>query len=289
MDTFYKPTQEELQKDLEIFNKIKFGKTAPSPEDNRDFIACLTAAEEFPEEFLAPQTEIFDQGAVGSCVAHSCATAMAQGEENILQKHNEYSRGYIYGNRRPTDAQGEGMIIREALKQLNKCGDVLYQDFPYNKTYKTVKKLIEENQKALAEKALPHAIIDYFRCYNETQIKRTIMQNGGVIICVPVYSDFGRDLHKPKTDQFDGYHAMIIVGWTKDNKWVVQNSWGNYWGYNGKLLMDFDYPVSEYWGITVKTTTDDTPERKTIFDDVLNFFIDIALWWKNFFKRIFHK
>lgn len=212
-NTFKPVTDADLQQDKEIFKKIKFGNTKPSPEDARDFVASVSLKKvKLPKEFLTPKTEIVDQGYVGECVACSCATALAQGEELFTKAHNIYSRGYIYGNRKPTDAQGEGMIVRQALKQLHNCGDVFYQDFPYDKYYSIVKKLIEERKEELAAKALPNAILDFYRCYTIDQIKTTIMERGGVLICVPVYSDFARDLHKTTANDLEGYHAMIIVG-----------------------------------------------------------------------------
>lgn len=146
------------------------------------------------------------------------------------------------------------MILRQALKRLHKCGDVLYSDFPHNNEYPIVKALIDEQAEHLANLAAKHKILKYFRCQNDQEIKETILTSGSVIICVPIYTDFGRDLHVTHTDHRVGYHAMIIKGWTKDNKWIVQNSWGYFWGYAGKLLMDMDYPISECWGIVINTS-----------------------------------
>ena len=276
--------------DKQVFDKIVFDGVMPSPEDPRDFTPAMVVAEvrEFPEEYEAPATEILNQGSVGSCVAHSCATALAEGEEVNYKAHKEYSRGYIYGNRTDTDLQGEGMYMRQALKQLNKCGAVYYTDFPYNKKYPEVKKLIEKEKEALAKKAAPHKIINYYRCYTEEDIKAAVMDRGGCLICVPVYSDFARNLTKTKTNKLSGYHAMIIVGWTKEGQWIVQNSWGQYWGYDGKLLMAKDYPVNEYWGITVNENHDlsgDPIEPKP----VENWFVRIFRAIKEFFKKLFAK
>ena len=281
---FKAATTEDLLQDQKIFEKISFGNTQPSPEDDRDFVACtpVEVRVEFPEEYLAPKTEILDQQVISSCVAHACATALAQGEENINKSHNIYSRGYIYGNRKSTDAQGEGMIIRQALKQLHNCGDVLYEDFPYNKSYLNVKELISLNKAELARKASKHKIKDFYRCYTDNQIKNTIMTAGGVIICAPVYENFNRDLHTPEIKKVKGYHAMVIVGWTKDNKWIVQNSWGIGWGYGGTLLMDNDYPICEYWGITVNVSKED---RKSFWQRVADFFIAIGTFFKNLFRK----
>ncbi len=281
-----KLSKEMKDLDMRVFEFVSFDGTTPSPEDDRDYTPAMVVSEirEFPEEYEAPETEILSQGSIGSCVAHSCATALSSGEKTTYHKFNKYSRGYIYGNRAILDHQGEGMHIRQALKQLNHCGDVFYEDFPYNKKYPEVKALIEENKEKLAKKALPHAIINYYRCYTEADIKEAIMDKGGCIICVPVYTDFSRNLSKSKTKKLRGYHAMVIVGWTKDGQWIVQNSWGVNWGYEGKLLMDKNYPVSEYWGITVNS-----PDNTEAVEKKDNFFVRLFKSIIKFFKSIFKK
>lgn len=217
---FKQPTEADILQDKELAKKFKFRGVKPSADDDRDFVACITSeSTNFPKEYLSNATDVLNQGSIGSCVAHACASALSQSEETQIKKHNNFSRGYIYGNRREADHQDEGMIIREALKNLNHCGDVLYDDFPYNLVYPRVKKLINDDKENLSKKAFAHRVTEYSRCYSESQIKNAIIENGSVIICVPVYKNFGRDLHKPSDkDKCTGYHAMIIVGWTKDNK-----------------------------------------------------------------------
>lgn len=279
---YKKATPAELQNDLELAKKMKFKGVKPSEPDERDFIASDVPVQiTFPKEYISAVTDVFNQGSIGSCVAHSCATALAQSEEVQAKYHNIFSRGYIYGNRRDTDYQGEGMYIREALKNLNHCGDVLYNDFPYNFVYPRVKNLIKKDSTALSEKAAEHKVLEYSRCYTDSQIKNAIMTKGCVVICVPVYDNFGRDLHKPEEGKkASGYHAMVIVGWTKDGKWVVQNSWGDSWGYGGKLLMDKDYPIEELWGLTVDITAGKAEPKIGIFTKIINAIL-------NFIKLIF--
>ncbi len=290
-----KLTKKELEKDNEIFKKINFNGVTPSPKDSRDYklrTKSLLAATKIaiPEEYKSPSTPILDQGLIGSCVAHSCASALMVGEKIERNTHNDFSRGYIYANRAPSDYPFEGMFLRQALKQLNKCGDVLYEDFPYNDIYEKVKILKEEREEELAEKALPFAIKNYFRCYSEEDIKYTIMTRGSVMITIPVFSDFSRNLKKTKTNELEGYHALLLIGWTKDNRWIVQNSWGESWGYKGKLFMDFDYPVDEYWGLTVNISNDSEDYIKS--SPGSNFKAWLKQLWHyilNFFKHLFRK
>jgi len=282
---FKVPKQQDLDLDQLIFDRITFGNTQPSPKDDRDYIAQAKdwSKIKFPKEYRAPKTEVLNQENYGSCVAHSCATALAQGEQLISNTHNNYSRGYIYGNRKSTDLQTEGMIVRQALKQLHNCGDVLYDDFPYNKTYPMVKALIDIDREYLANKAKQYTIFDFYRCCDENQLKDAIISSGAVIIVVPVYSDFARDLHKTQSWELRGYHAMALVGWTAD-KWIVQNSWGLEWGYDGCLLMDMDYPIIESWGITVNKEL-----KKSLWYRIKTIFKQFWNWIKYIWNKIFKK
>ena len=94
-------------RDKKIMSKMKL--LAPeeifSPEDNRDFHQedVMKATLILPEEYLAPQTPILNQGAVGSCVAHALATCLAQGQEAIFETSDDFSRGFIYANRGEKD------------------------------------------------------------------------------------------------------------------------------------------------------------------------------------------
>ena len=88
----------------------------PSPEDDRDYTIDMVMAvdnEELPTAYRTEGTvPVLNQGINSDCVAHAIAVAMAYGECKLnSNKFNNYSRGFIYGNRRPTDIQTEGMII----------------------------------------------------------------------------------------------------------------------------------------------------------------------------------
>lgn len=250
----------KLKKDLKFLKKVKLD-VEPSPEDERDYTidkmkrrkAQRAKKVELPKSYQSNLTMILNQGIIGSCVAHSLASyLMVQDTVHLDNKFNDYSRGYIYGNRAMTDAQSEGMHIRQALAQLLKCGDVLYEDFPYNLRYPTVSSLIAKNRKELKEKAYKYRITNYFRVFGIDQIKECVYNTGACVIRIPIYSNFCSNAHpfERGKDKFEGYHAVIIVGWTEDNRWIIQNSWGKRWGYEGLGYMDFDYRIDESWGIS---------------------------------------
>jgi len=233
----------------------------PSPEDKRDYsLAKITALKhEFPDKFEIPyHGEIKNQGQIGSCVAHSLAYTREITEERQTGALKQFSVGYIYGNRKGTLGEllgKEGMIPRDALKNLQKYGDVLYEDFPINDKYPVVKELIQKNTGYYEKQAEPYRITAYCRLYTVNEVRTALMELGAVTATFPIYPSFyltGEDgiVQNPESDeQLLGYHQMTVLGWI-NNRWIVLNSWGENWGDNGRCYIKMDYPVQEYWSIT---------------------------------------
>ena len=282
--------------DKKLFKKYFTDGCSPSPADDRDYTVdtVALASAPLPKTYLQSGMKVLNQGNVGRCVAHACATAMGYGEKlNGMKTVHDFSRGFIYGNRRILDHQGEGMYIRQALKQLNHCGDCEYKDFPYNETYPQVKNRIEQDKENLLNKAAPFKIINYFRCYSNNDVKRALLGQGAVVISIPVYDSFASECPLPSpTDQYLGGHAMCIVGWDETG-WIIQNSWSNKWGNNGNMHLPYEYPISEFWGITINTNFINPENPKSKKE---NWIIEIKDWTNkivniiiNFFKSIFNK
>lgn len=243
----------------------------PSPDDDRDYTpetVCL-ASPPLPTEYKLPyRAPILDQSIYGSCVAHSLATAMYYGESVAKITNHKYSIGFIYGNRTNDQYQEEGMIIREALKQLNHDGDCLYKDFPYNNTYPWCKSKIKEKEEELKAKAAPNKIINYFRLNTVNDIKRSIMITGSVVCSIQIYSKFGANTPIPdKNEESLCCHAVCIVGWDNTG-WIMQNSWGSYWGNKGYFHLPYEYKLDECWGLTVDPT--DKPDHKISLSEILS-------------------
>jgi len=229
-------------------------KTIVSPIDERDFKAelFLDYATTLPKAYTAPSTSVRCQWFSSQCVAFACTQAMSQQEKLNTRTYNVYSPGLLYANREDGDWQGEGWYIRKALKQLYHYGTCLEKDFPLPESYKTEKSKFEENKAELLAKAAEHKISAYFRCNTEEEIKRCIMQKGGCIISIQFYNQafISPHYHKPAENvKAHGGHALIIVGWTENNEWIVQDSYSIFRPKWGKVKIDFDYPIDEYWGI----------------------------------------
>lgn len=274
----------KISKDRKIFEKQFIDGCMPSPLDVRDYTrdqVCLTTYP-IPKTYRISGMKILNQGSVGSCVAHACATALGYGELKTSPTAHDYSRGFIYGNRRATDHQGEGMYVRQALKQLNHCGDCEYKDFPYNEVYPKVKARIEADKDNLLKKAEPYKVVNYFRCYTDEDVKLALLNQGAVVISIPVYDSFAADCPIPAADdKYRGGHAMCVVGWDETG-WIIQNSWSALWGNKGCLHLPYKYPINEFWGITVNPTIPE-PKKENWFVQIIK---AIVSWFQRHFRNI---
>ncbi|XP_048454020.1 dipeptidyl peptidase 1 [Rhincodon typus] len=87
----------------------------------------------------------------------------------------------------------------------------------------------------------------FYGACNEAAMKLELVKNGPVSVAFEVYSDFmnyhsGIYHHTGLRDPFNPFeltnHAVLLIGYgsdpkTKENYWIVKNSWGTEWGENG--------------------------------------------------------
>ena len=236
---------------------VFYGGCVLSPEDARDykardFVAMGIRPAEYMPEKKAP---VLYQGSVGSCVAHAIATMKWYHERREKKSEEKYSTDYIYHNRLPNDWQGHGMITREALSQLCKCGTCYYSHLSTNTEYPSaeVKRFISP----LAEEAKKQVVKSYVRCYNDDEICECVYQHGAALISLEITSSFdafvlrndsNMILSIPKNERVRGYHCVCAMGYTKDGI-VIQNSWGDTWGNKGFAILPWGYPIREAWSV----------------------------------------
>lgn len=235
--------------------------------DKRDykFKSKIVSAPKFPEKWEIVLSDVKDQGIVNSCVAHSLAT--------FLEKFNDkkMSVGWIYGYRPITYNQDQGMYPREALKTLQKIGDVPNEYFDHNKEMLEIKNLVDKKFNDLSALASNYKIESYARIYSEEEIKKCLLQSTPVPVSIPVYNDLDYDLNyiiKDPQGELQGYHMILICGYNKYG-YIFQNSWGKYWGDNGKAILPYDYKIDSAWAISTKDNTIDT--YQTIWQKIIKF------------------
>lgn len=265
--------------------KYNAGGCLDSPEDKRDFSFddVCSIGEPLPERYLTEgDVKVLNQGSTSMCVAFACSTAMKFGEHKAgFKNHHDFSRGMIYGNRRDTDYQGEGMYIRQALKQLNHDGDCMEENFSCHGKYLTVKEKFKTKEDSLREIAKPYIISNYFRCYTQEEVKRAVMNQGAVIVSINIYNGFGAKVKLPKEgEKSRGGHAMCCIGWDETG-WIVRNSWG-YYTPQGNVHIPYDYPINEWWGITVNKNVPE-PKKTTIWTKISYYLSKFVAWLNKVF------
>lgn len=244
------------------FSKLTLG-AHPSPEDSRDYKVSMfipVIDEAFPDEFsITYDPLIYNQGEFGMCVSFSCASIKESQEYRERGVQNRYAPGFIYGNRRISDFQGEGMFPREALKVLTTDGVPLWNDFPIMGTYPTCAKAVEKDKARLLQLAKPQIIKSYVSIQSDVEVKTALMNWGPVLMVVAVRQSFFKPDHgytpcPGVNEKILGHHAVTIVGWKKfkgQDLFIVNNSWGPAWGDYGKFYLPTDYDgIVELWGVT---------------------------------------
>ena len=215
-----------------------------SPVDLRDFRVSSSAENiQLPATFILESKRIKDQGAVNSCVAHSLSSML----ENKWKEN--FSVGFIYGYRPEGYYQGEGMYPREALKTLQKIGEVKEEDFPYNEEMQGIKHKVDEKLPLLEAEADDFKISAYARLYTINEIKSWLYTKE-IAVTIAIATE-----HLKK----------------KKNNWnecglIVQNSWGNHWGDKGFAILPYEYKIQEAWGVTLTEFQKENDVKKPAFN-----------------------
>lgn len=253
-------------------------------EDKRDYKAyvCSTKPDIFPEKYEISIPTVKDQGIVNSCVAHTLASFL---EETYKDNNTQFSTGFIYGYRPVGYSQEQGMFPRQAIKTLLKVGDVPKDKFDHNKEMPEIKKLVDENFNNLKELADVYKIYSYARIYTQSEIKKILYNDVTVPISVPVYNSLQYDKNtfviQEPSGKCEGYHMMLLVGWN-ERGYIVQNSWGLYWGDNGRAILPYDYPIDTAWAIA--TDENNVFTYTTLWQKIYTILIKVINRLKNLFS-----
>lgn len=95
---------------------------------------------------------------VCSCVAHALSEVVEYFNSQQEDNNKVMSTGYIYGNRTNMTHKGEGMVIRDALSNLRKYGDVTADEFPWNIEVPEAIEAYEKAKSKLKDSAYPNRI-----------------------------------------------------------------------------------------------------------------------------------
>ena len=212
-----------------------------SSEDERDYPICMAYddAEEIdvPKSFKTSFQPPYQKQVAGNCVAQSIANIMEVMWYNMCGEHDDFSVGFVYGNRKEKQSKSAGMSGYTACGNLCEDGDVkasMYEDpseVPF--IIEDVQRFKEEHPEWKDKAFVPKS---YIRTKDEEKVKKFILKYNIPVMAIVKVTKFSFG---------SGYHAMALYGWDGDTA-IMQNSWGD----RHKIVeIPFD-DIKEFWMIT---------------------------------------
>jgi C1A family cysteine protease len=237
----------------------------PSIPDHRDFIYLPTVLRPnllMEIDLRADGPLVWDQGQLGSCVAHGVLGAVNYAEKyesNTVLSPSALFTYYVGREIEGTIPWDSGLYVRDGIKAVNSAGVADRWAWQYDISRFTEKPPAHAYGSALAERA-----IEYARVTSLDMVNVALQEKLPVVFGATVYDSIfyvGSDGIVPMPDPNDtpaGGHCMLIVGWRpQDNRFIIRNSWGTGWGDEGFCYIDSAYLdphnpyvfASDFWTI----------------------------------------
>lgn len=207
-------------------------------------------------DLRAPWWKINNQESTGSCVGWASADGVARYhfvKANRLTQSALLSPRFVWMASKETDAftsrpetfiEGAGTSLKAAVDIMRSYGNVPDVTLPFKiNTY-----MYLGNENAFFALAATRKVTAYFNLFkNLTNWRSWLANHGPLLVALSVDATWDNatntggklDIFQPNTVR--GGHAVAIVGYRSDGRFIVRNSWGTAWGDNG-----FAYPTDAY-------------------------------------------
>ncbi|WP_026967579.1 C1 family peptidase [Algoriphagus terrigena] len=226
---------------------------AGAPPDGDMTLKNLVIPDNLPATFDLSSflPEVGNQGRLGSCTAWATAyygrSLLSNYSENTSRVASvRLSPSYIYNQL--TKGQCKGTSIGSAMQLLVDQGASEWDIFPYQSTGCNVQPNENQRLNASEYKMSDYKILSGVNLVAE--VKTLITQGKPVVVAMGLDKEFGKkdDLgltayrpHQVKKDEVYGAHAMLVVGYSDQNKaFKLVNSWGEQWGDDGFVWVDYE-------------------------------------------------
>jgi C1A family cysteine protease len=192
--------------------------------------------------------DIGDQGSTGSCVGWASTDGVARHmfvTANRLTQATHLSPRFTWMACKETDPftsrpqtmiEGAGTTLKAAVDILRKYGAVPETMLPF----KINTTMYTGNENTFYATAATRKVASYFNLQrNLANWRSWLGQHGPILVGLNVDATWdgatatgGKlDTFKPSTVR--GGHAVALVGYTRDKRFIVRNSWGTAWGDKG--------------------------------------------------------
>ena len=263
-------------------NYLGFG-ALPSPKDIRDYKLKIKIKEDSPISFyVSNKVYVKDQGKRPTCVAHTLSEIIEYNYRKENKEYERFSTDFIYGLRDSSKYKSdqEGMYLREGLSIIKDFGDVFYSDLSSNSYALEAKTQVISKENELKQKAYPYRISSYYRINSLEELKYSLLHHGPIAGSMRWYkgSFLYKNIYKYNSNNEYYCHAVLIVGWDDKDNFIVQNSWGKFWGKNGLFLIHKDDIFKlffELYGVTDDIQSVKKPSKPTkTFAKPINFILN---------------
>lgn len=214
--------------------------------------------------------KIGDQEDTGSCVGWATAEGVVRYhmvEAGKLRTNVPLSPRFVWMASKETDEykslpesfiEGAGTSLKAAMDIARKRGVVTNRLLPFHVTTK----MYTGDESVFYAEAAQRKIAAYFNLRrNQNRWKRWLAEHGPIMAGVSVDATWDNatatggklDVFKPNTVR--GGHAIAVVGYRTDGRFILRNSWGTGWGDKGFGYASPDYIADafydESYGVTV--------------------------------------
>lgn len=210
--------------------------------DPRDHIYRPRVMHRPPSVDLRPKLPpCWDQGQLGSCTAFALTGAVCFLHGFVGSQLWLYYKERVLEHSTKEDAGAE---IRDGIKVLAKCGLPPEDAWPYD-----ISKFAKRPPANSYKQAKTDLITEYRRLNGLSDYLDCLATGSPFVIGISVYESFESnrvaktgDVPMPSpNEQCLGGHAICVVGYREDGKFIVRNSWNTDWGDNGHFYLPPDY------------------------------------------------
>lgn len=163
-----------------------------------------------------------------------------------------------FTNRPETFIEGVGTSLKAAMEILRKYGSVPEEMLPFHITTK----MYTGDENTFFATAASRRVASYFNlARNLNNWRSWLASHGPILAGLNVDATWDNatanqgklDTFQPKTTR--GGHAICVVGYTSDKRFIIRNSWGTAWGDQGFAYASEAYInagfFNESYGVTV--------------------------------------
>lgn len=195
---------------------------------------------------------VYDQGELGSCTANALCAAF---EFDVLKEKQadwQGSRLFLYYCERSMEhsiSDDAGAALSDGIVALHLRGLCPETSWPYDIEKFAVKPPLQAFMAAVQHKTKTYARVTN----NAATIKSLLASGFPVVVGITVFSGLESEdaartgqVGMPSADEQPlGGHAVLIVGYTAHDTYIVRNSWGADWGDHGYFYLPTAY-VAQY-------------------------------------------